>query len=120
MFEEKYDSKLINEIKNCLMHYFTSILEEKNCNETMKKFIKKYLNINNIYTHIIKIMKLYFLNNQKPKKFEKIKKQIASLIPNKNSFYKSGGVPRMKRNSLITPISRPRIPTSLKPIKKKK
>ena len=59
LFEEKYDSKLINEIKNCLMHYFTSILEEKNCNEIMKKFIKKYININNIYAHIIKIMKLY-------------------------------------------------------------
>ena len=119
LFEEKYDLNLINEIKNCLMHYFTSILEEKNCNETMKKFIKKYLNINNIYTHIIKILKLYFLNKQKPKNFEKIKYQINSLIPNKNKLYKAGGEPRVKRNSLISPISRPRMPTSPKSRKRK-
>ena len=114
LFEEKYDLKLINEIKNCLMHYFTSILEEKNCNETMKKFIKKYLNINNIYSHIIKIMKLYFLNKQNPKKFEKIKNQIEGLRPTKTLFNKAGRKSRVKRNSLITPISRPRMPTSPK------
>ena len=119
LFEEKYDLILINEIKNCLMHYFTSILEEKNCNETMKKFIKKYLNINNIYTHIIKIMKLYFLNKQKPKNFEKIKNQIAGLIPTKTLFKKAGRRPPVRRNSLITPISRPRMPMSPKARKKK-
>ena len=118
VFEEKYDLKLINEIKNCLMHYFTSILEEKNCNETMKKFIKKYINVNNIYAHIIKIMKIYFLNKQKPIKFEKIKNQIADLIPNKDIIHKAGRATHIKRNSFISPISRPRIPAFPKSMRK--
>ena len=81
------------------MHYITSILEEKNCNETMRKYIKKHLNINNIYAHIIKVMKLYFLNRQNPKKFEKIKKRIAGLIPKQIFIFNKGKPPTKERNS---------------------
>ena len=109
LFEEKYDLKLIFEIKNIIMHYITSILEEKNCNETMRKYIKKHLNINNIYAHIIKVMKLYFLNKQNPKKFDKIKKQIAGLIPKKIFILNKGKPPRKQRNSVVGLESRPKI-----------
>ena len=109
LFEEKYDIKLIYEIKNIIMHYITSILEEKNCNETMRKYIKKHLNINNIYAHIIKIMKLYFLNKQNPKKFEKIKKQIAGLIPKQIFFFNKRKPPKKQRNSFTGLESRPSI-----------
>jgi len=109
LFEEKYDLKLIYEIKNIIMHYITSILEEKNCNETMRKYIKKHLNINNIYAHIIKLMKLYFLNKQNPKKFDKIKKQIAGLIPKKIFIFNKGKPPRKHRNSVVGLESRPKI-----------
>ena len=108
LFEEKYDLKLIYEIKNIIMHYITSILEEKNCNETTWKYIKKHLNINNIYAQIIKVMKLYFLNKQ-TKKFEKIKKQIAGLIPKKILNFNNGKAPRKERNSIVGLESRPKI-----------
>ena len=119
LFEEKYDLKLIYEIKNIIMHYITSILEEKNCNETMRKYIKKHLNINNIYAHIIKVMKLYFLNRQNPKKFEKIKKQIAGLIPKQIFIFNKRKPPIKKRNSISGLESRPKInPIVSKPLKR--
>ena len=122
LFEEKCDLKLINEIKNNIMHYITSILEEKNCNETTKKFIEKYLNINNIYKIISKIMKMYFLNNQKPKKFEKIKNQIAGLMNNKmNEKFIKISQPRRNRNSITAFRTRPKMNLiSSKPKEKKK
>ena len=101
IFQEKNDLVLINEIKNNLMYYVTSILEEKNYNDTMHKFIKKYLNINNVYRIISKIMKSYFLSNKKSKKFQKIKNQIVGLISkNKNIFKRNTKISMRRRNTV--------------------
>ena len=40
LFEEKNNYKFINEIRINLIHFITSILEEKNCNSIMKQYIK--------------------------------------------------------------------------------
>ena len=84
LFNEKHNSKFINEIKYIIINFIISILEEKNNNEIMKKYIKKYINIDDIYKIISIIMKLYYLNKEKPKNFEKInKKPIVGLLSTK-------------------------------------
>ena len=45
------------------MLFFTSILEEKNCKEEIKKLIMKYLNIHRVFNSIAAILKNYFLTN---------------------------------------------------------
>jgi len=76
LFEEKNNYNFINEIRINLIHFITSILEEKNSNSIMKKYIKKYVDINNIYKIIGIMMKSYYLNKEKPNNFDKIKKSI--------------------------------------------
>ena len=109
LFHEKPDLQIINRIRIHLIDYITSIIEEKNCNEMMKKYIKKYINIDDIYKIISIIMKLYYLNKEKPKNFEKInKKPIVGLLSTKklNIFdYKT----IERKNSNYSPIFRPRM-----------
>ena len=89
LFQENNNIKLINKIKNDLMHYIISILDENNNNNIIKKYIKKYLNINRIYKNISKILKIYFIKNRKVKKIEKIKKKIRNfLFREKNNIFK--------------------------------
>ena len=80
LFNEKHNSKFINELKSNIIHFITSILEEKNSNEIMKKYIKKYLNTNNIFKIISIILKTYYLNEEKAKlnNIEKIEKKFTN------------------------------------------
>ena len=80
LFQENNNIQLIKEIKRDLMLYIISILEEKSNNNTIKKYIKKYININNIYRNISKILKIYFINNRKVKMREKLKNKIKKFI----------------------------------------
>ena len=53
------------------MQFFTSILEEKNCNEEVQKFIIKYLNINRVFNSISSILKSYYLKESLDEEIEK-------------------------------------------------
>ena len=104
LFNENYNSSFINKLKKNLMHFITSILEEKNCNEVMKKSIKKYLNINNIFKVISIIMKSYYLEKIKSKQNE------LNKIKNKKNFNKFKKTNILKRNySLYNPFVRPKM-----------
>ena len=111
LFQEKYNLELINKIRVNIIHYITALLEEKNCNEIMKKYIKKYININDIYHIICIIMKSYYLNKEKPKKFKGIKRPIAGLFSssklNEFKIKRMSGIER--KNSNLSPILRPRM-----------
>ena len=100
LFQEN-NTKLIHEIKKNLIYFITSILEEKNDNEIMKKCIKKYLNINNIYRNISKIMKSYYLINIEPKKLEKENK-LEYLIPHRFSVFKNPKEINKRRSTVAT------------------
>jgi len=108
LFEEKNNYKFINEIRINLIHFITSILEEKNCNSVMKKYIKKYVDINNIYKIIGIVMKSYYLNKEKPKNFEKIQKSMNLMSSTKfieaENNYEAPLTER--RNSNYNPIFR--------------
>ena len=118
LFQEKYNLELINKLRINVIHYITALLEEKNCNEIMKKYIKKYININDIYKIIGIIMKSYYLNKEKPNKFKRIKRPIVGLFSsNKLNEFKTKRVSMIERkNSDLSPILRPR----MKKIKNKK
>ena len=61
IFNDKASNELIYIIRNNLMDFFTTILEEKNCNEEVQKFIIKYININRVFISISSILKSYYL-----------------------------------------------------------
>ena len=63
IFIDNNDSQILFQLRNDLMNFFTSILEEKNCNEEVQKLIMKYLNIHRIFNSISAILKHYFLLN---------------------------------------------------------
>ena len=67
LFNQNHNSKFINELKSNIILFITSILEENNCNEMMKKYIKKYININRVFKVIGIIMKSYYLIKEKSK-----------------------------------------------------
>ena len=71
IFSERNTLELLYKIKNELMQFFITILEEKNCNEEIQKFIIKYLNINRVFSTISSILKNYYVmelpNNNKDK-----------------------------------------------------
>ena len=111
LFHEKYNLELINKLRIIIIHYITSLLEEKNCNEIMKKYIKKYININDIYKIIGIIMKSYYLSKEKPSKFKGIKRPIVGLFSSsKLNIFKLKKVPLIERkNSYLSPSPRPRM-----------
>ena len=63
IFIDSNNSQILYQLRNDLMLFFTSILEEKNCNEEVQKLIMKYLNIHRIFSSISIILKNYFLIN---------------------------------------------------------
>ena len=63
IFIDNSDSQILYQLRNDLMQFFTSILEEKNCNEEVQKLIIKYLNIHRVFNSISSILKNYFLSN---------------------------------------------------------
>ena len=108
IFHEINDSNLINKIRMKLMYYITSILEEKNCNETMKKYIKKYININEIYNIISITLKSYYLNKAKPYNFQKVRKPFLNLLAISN-FNRLNKIKIERKNSNKNPSQRPKI-----------
>ena len=108
IFHEINDSSLINKLRMKVMYYITSILEEKNCNETMKKYIKKYININGIYNIISIAMKSYYLNKEKPYNLKKIKRPFLNLFAISN-FNRLNKIKIEKKNTNKNPSQRPRI-----------
>ena len=63
IFIDCSDSQILYQLRNDLMMFFTSILEERNCNEEVQKLIIKYLNIHRVFNSISSILKNYFLSN---------------------------------------------------------
>ena len=61
IFSDRNTLELLYKIKNDLMQFFITILEEKNCNEEIQKFIIKYLNINRVFSTISSILKNYYV-----------------------------------------------------------
>ena len=64
LFKEDVSLEIIFGIRNQLMEFFTAILEEKNCNEEVQKFIIKYLNIQSVLSSILTILKTYFIEKK--------------------------------------------------------
>ena len=74
IFTDRNTLELLYKLKNDLMQFFITILEEKNCNEEIQKFIIKYLNINRVFSTISSILKSYYimeLPNEENNKFRK-------------------------------------------------
>ena len=63
IFIENNQSQILYLLRNDMMQFFTSILEEKNCNEEVQKLIIKYINIHRVFYSISNIMKNYLLYN---------------------------------------------------------
>jgi len=108
IFHEINDSSLINKIRMKIMYYITSILENKNCNTTMKKYIKKYININGIYNIISITLKSYYLNKEKPNNLKKIKRPFLNLLAISN-FNRLNKTKIERKNSNKNPSRRPKI-----------
>ena len=86
IIDKKNNNELNIQVKQKLIDYINSIIEEKDCDETLQKCIEKFLNINKIYRNISIIMKIYFLKNIKHKNEEKPqKKEPANPGKKKNS-----------------------------------
>ena len=64
IFDNQTQLELIFEIRNQLMQFFTAILEEKNCNEEVQKFIIKNFNLHKILNSIATILKTYYVENK--------------------------------------------------------
>ena len=64
LFRDDVDNELVYQIRNQLMQFFIAILEEKNCNEKMQKFIIKHLNLNKVISSISTVMKSYYIQKQ--------------------------------------------------------
>ena len=76
IFSDKSYNELLYKIRYRLMNFFTTILEEKNCNEEVHKFIIKYLNIYRVFNSINSILKGYYLSKSSDNNIEKIIKTI--------------------------------------------
>ena len=76
LFSDKTSLELLYQIRNNLMEFFTTILEEKNCNEEVKKFIIKYLNINRVFNSISAILKSYYLRESSDTDIQYLLKSI--------------------------------------------
>ena len=63
IFNDNVSLELIFKIRNQLMQFFTAILEEKNCNEEVQKFLIKNLNIHKVFKSISSILKCYYIDN---------------------------------------------------------
>ena len=63
IFNDKSSNELLYNIRNNLMQFFTTILEEKNCGEDVQKYIIKYINIKRVFNSISYILKAYYLKN---------------------------------------------------------
>ena len=63
IFIDNNQSQILYLLRNDMMQFFTSILEEKNCNEEVQKLIIKYINIHKVFYSISSIMKNYLLYN---------------------------------------------------------
>ena len=63
IFNDNVSLELIFQIRNQLMQFFTAILEEKNCNEEVQKFLIKNLNIHKVFNSISSILKCYYIDN---------------------------------------------------------
>ena len=66
IFIDNINNQVLYQLRNDLMQFFTSILEEKNCNEEIQKLIIKYININRIFNSISSILKNYILSRIPP------------------------------------------------------
>jgi hypothetical protein len=62
VFSDNYDSKIIYQLRNELMQFFTSILEEKNCNEELHKLIIRHFSTHRVFNSISSILKNYILS----------------------------------------------------------
>ena len=116
LFNEKRNSKFINELKSNIIFFITSILEENNCNEIMKKYIRKYININQVYKIIGVIMKSYYLLKEKYKSnnIDIIKKPLNINNYSDENYINELGKKKENYNlkradSYYKPIFRPRI-----------
>ena len=76
ILDEKNDDELNKKVKKKIIDYINAIIEEKNCDENIRKCIEKYFNINKIYKIIGNIMKCYFIKNKNDSKIEKVKKKM--------------------------------------------
>ena len=74
IFRDKVSLELLYKIRYDLMQFFTSILEEKNCNEEVQKFIIKYLNINRVFNSISSILKSYYIKRSSDEDLERMYK----------------------------------------------
>ena len=62
IFIDNKDNQILYQLRIDLMQFFTSILEEKNCNEEVQKIIIKYININRVFNSISSILKNYIFS----------------------------------------------------------
>ena len=82
IFSDKNSLILLYKIRNNLMLFFTTILEEKNCNEEIQKFIIKYLNISRVFNSIGCILKSYYLRESQNEDIEMLLKSLKEDISN--------------------------------------
>ena len=89
IFTDRISIELLYKIRNNLMGFFTTILEEKNCNEEIQKFIIKYLNINKVLNSISSILKSYYINETSEEEMEKLLRTIK--LDNNNNMDRNIG-----------------------------
>ena len=82
IFSDKISLELLYKIRNNLMQFFTTILEEKNCNEEIQKFIIKYLNISRVFNSIGCILKSYYLRESPNEDIEMLLKSLKKDFSN--------------------------------------
>jgi hypothetical protein len=107
IFRDKVYLELLYKIRNDLMQFFTSILEEKNCNEEVQKFIIKYLNINRVFNSISSILKSYYIKQSSNKDLERIYKTIRneqSNIEKNINFHKRQSNPQIANEATYSEI----------------
>ena len=76
IFDDKVTNELLLKIKNNLMEFFNTILEEKISNDDIPKFIIKYFSLNRVFNSIGSILKSYYLKEYSENDIEKILKTI--------------------------------------------
>ena len=76
IFSDKISLELLYKIRNNLMEFFTTILEEKNCNDEVQKFVIKYLNINRVFNSISSILKSYYLRESSDVEIQNLLKSL--------------------------------------------
>ena len=99
IFRDKVSLELLYKIRNDLMQFFTSILEEKNCNEEVQKFIIKYLNINRVFNSISSILKSYYIKQSSEEDLEKILKTSRN---EQSNIEKNINIPKRQSNIQFT------------------